>query len=473
MRAPESAEDFCRRHDAEFEGWSGEEAARQLRLYWPIAALLAVGSAWSWHRTDGSPDAWVSYAPASFALAAACYVHTTYPGTARRDAVGHHTLCLALFVVGMAHSVVVLASRGGSAQNAPIQFTLFLACMLLPAGRFAWNARAGVSFALAAAAFLAAGQGFDFIAKTAIQFVVGAATGLFVNRQLTLARMYRFQSVLANSSDKAHALAELTKLVPPHVVAHIHEGGGLESSMPVGKADACVIAFDIVDSTRQDDPGFPAAVEAVLARCHGIMMEGYCMDPLEANAYRLKDMGDGFLATVGFPFHVPTQRSTGIQGDDRALAVALAERFVGVFEEEMAHLASREDGGALHCCVGIVRGRIEGFFPKAGVKQYELRGHAISLATRYEGLRRCIFPKTGYAGNLIVLREDVHAGLCPDDAAHYAAWDTKVPGQAVRDDPEAQRAYYRFMGEDTDVTKGSGQENTASKAASRVASKAA
>jgi hypothetical protein len=311
--------------------------------------------------------------------------------------------------------------------------------MLAPGATLRANAYIAGVQALVVALVLGVCVGPAFLAQSAIQFIVGLGAGLFVNRHLTRARQYRFQGVHSHARGRAHALAELSKMVHPHVVAHIHDGGGLESSMPLGKADACVLAFDIMDSTStgHGEPGFPAAVEAVIARCHSIMMEGYSMDPLVAKAFRLKDLGDGFLATVGFPLGVPGGR------DPRVLAVELASRFVEVFDAEMARL---EGAAEAHCCVGIAYGGVEGYFPKSGVKQYELRGQAITLATRYEALRRCILPTTGRRGNIVILREDVHAALDPAWRARFTEWDTRLPGQAVRDDPGAARAWYRFEG---------------------------
>ena len=233
-----------------------------------------------------------------------------------------------------------------------------------------------------------------------------------------------------------HAYSELTKIVHPHVVELIHSGYNLEDTMPVGKGNALVIAFDVMGSSRIQSRKFPEALDRVIARCHAAMMEDYSASPLSARAFPVKDLGDGFLASIGFPFALPAGRSA-VEN-----ALQLAEAFVEIFDEEMAKIDLDEPA---YCCVSIVSGGVEGYFPRAGVKQYELRVHSLVLATRYEGMRKYLLPRLNKNGNFIILRECVYQGLSSDQQRSFSAWDVRSPGMGVRDDPHAKMIYYRFV----------------------------
>ncbi len=161
------------------------------------------------------------------------------------------------------------------------------------------------------------------------------------------------------------------------------------------------------------------------------MMENYSQAEFEANAYRIKEMGDGFLCSVGFPFKTPGTLSR------EALAIKLSQQFITIFHEEAQKLASDE---RVHCAVGIASGVIEAFYPHTTPKEYDLYGRPLILATRYESIRKELFnhiPKT----SIIILQEVVHARLPHNVASNFQGFD--LNNFRIRDDNDAKRLYYQ------------------------------
>ena len=152
---------------------------------------------------------------------------------------------------------------------------------------------------------------------------------------------------------------------------------------------------------------------------------------MEATAYRIKEMGDGFLCSVGYPFNTP-------EGENVAeLAVRTAFRFIEVFAKEVELFNYPRP---IHCSIGISFDHIEGYYPKSGTKEYDVYGRAIVLATRYEGIRKRIFKNLD--SSIVVIQEMVYQSLSRDSMAKFDSYNLKEENIVVRDDPSALKLYY-------------------------------
>ena len=140
-------------------------------------------------------------------------------------------------------------------------------------------------------------------------------------------------------------------------------------------------------------------------------MEGYDAERQVASAFMVKEMGDGFICSVGFPFAPPSH--------NKALtSISLAERFIQEFNDVMQQLNYREN---IYCGIGIAMGPVSGFFSQSGVIRYDLFGRGIVLATRYEALRKKIFDELKLGeSNIIVIQEKVFCSLPRQERQQFA-----------------------------------------------------
>ncbi|SMF40678.1 7TM diverse intracellular signaling domain-containing protein [Pseudobacteriovorax antillogorgiicola] len=230
--------------------------------------------------------------------------------------------------------------------------------------------------------------------------------------------------------EKEHAFDQLQKMVYPHQLKKISQGINIEDTMPCRSARAVVICFDIVNSSQLDPSWSKEFVSKVLGRCQELMEANFDSDTLSARAYRIKELGDGFLCSVGFPFQTLDDNSL----EDSAIDLAL--EFVDAFEETAQ---AYQHTNNLLCSVGIARGDIEGFFTVSGACHYELFGKGIILATRYENIRK----KFGIqrSKHLVTLQEEVYMALSADRGSAFKRYD--LHRDLIRDDHGATCFYFR------------------------------
>lgn len=256
-------------------------------------------------------------------------------------------------------------------------------------------------------------------------------------------RIYDLQVKLfvANSTEKnaavereSHALKEMTKLVYPHMAELIKVGNTLEKTMPVGSKKAYALNFDICGSSKVSHELFDATMQSIFEQCHNIMLEGYNSLNMEANAYKVKDMGDGFLCTVGYPFSTPDSKRGSV------VSLELADKFIEIFNQEIKDMEYPHE---ILCSVSICWDTIEGYFPTHGVKQYDVRGKAIILAARYESLRKSLFSTyEDYPGNLITISNNVYNNLPSHLRERFIRVSNKEHNIEIRDDLLANCFYY-------------------------------
>jgi hypothetical protein len=246
-----------------------------------------------------------------------------------------------------------------------------------------------------------------------------------------------------------HLLKELKKLVYKHQITSIRAGHDIESTMPVGRGFGCVLCFDIQHSSSIEHPQKDLFFQIALKRCHQMMMADYDSNTLRASAYMVKEMGDGFICSVGFPFKTDE--------DIYEKAYQLAENLVKLFQDQVKNYFDHLD---VYCSIGIASGDITGYYPTIGLKQYDLHGSAIIKATRYEGFRKILFSSGQIPrSNIIIVQQNVFDQLRPDLQDRLTKYALNQIN--VRDDPDAKALYYQCIGP-SESTSIHGPKNQAS-----------
>lgn len=232
-----------------------------------------------------------------------------------------------------------------------------------------------------------------------------------------------------------HSYAQLAKVFYPHQIELMEAGQPLEASMPIGSGDACVISFDIAGSSLIAAPGTQDFFRAVFAECGEIMMANYRQQPLQANAFRIKEMGDGFLCTVGFPFQSPHDN----------IFVAASDLALDFLQAFCKGLEAFDYDQAVYCGLGIAYGPVEGFYPKSPPIEYDLFGRGLVLATRYEQLRKLVLKALKVQSNIVILQDTVYRALPPEKQAAFKKFSLLEHNIVVRNDKGAQFIYYQLI----------------------------
>ncbi|NRA63046.1 MAG: hypothetical protein HRU19_01115 [Pseudobacteriovorax sp.] len=238
-----------------------------------------------------------------------------------------------------------------------------------------------------------------------------------------------------------HILDQLSKVAYPHQIMQITKGDSLEDTMPQYRDEACVISFDIIESTKIEHIQTKNFLRNLFIRCNQLINENYNMDPLVSNAYRIKEMGDGFLCSVGYPFQSPHKNIANG-------ALELSYAFIEALEEESKILQMDQQ---IRCGIGIAIGDLQGFYPESGTKEYDIYGRAIVLATRYERLRKILLEKAPTT-SVIMIQGKVFNSLDPDYRSQFQEIDLAIDNITVRDDPAAQKVYIQNVNGQQKIT---------------------
>ncbi|MFW7381585.1 MAG: 7TM diverse intracellular signaling domain-containing protein [Oligoflexus sp.] len=243
-----------------------------------------------------------------------------------------------------------------------------------------------------------------------------------------------------------HSYKQMAKIVYPHQLSMMQRNYSLEETMPTGNSKATAIVFDIINSTQFLGPNKEVFFQEVFASCHNRMMQHYDEQNMKADAYRINELGDGFICSVGFPFTLPEGDSQHTQ------AITLAFDFLEIFHD--INRMFYHDRHPCYCSIGIAEGDIRGFYPSTGTKEYHIFGHALVLATRYEGIRRKIFP--GETASIITVQSSVINCLPENLQQKFQKFQlANDKGFKIRNDPFSKEFYYYFFRQDHELSKSS------------------
>ena len=108
-------------------------------------------------------------------------------------------------------------------------------------------------------------------------------------------------------------------------------------------------------------------------------MKGYEHNPLRSQAFRLKETGDGFISSVGYPFLPIDSRSLA----DSAVATALS-----MFEAFNKEVERFNYSRPIKAAMGLAYNSVQGTFQSGGIRSYDLFGESLIQASKYEELRK-------------------------------------------------------------------------------------
>ena len=119
-----------------------------------------------------------------------------------------------------------------------------------------------------------------------------------------------------------HSYSQLAKVFYHHQISQIQAGAQLESTMKTNLGSGIVMSFDIIGSSKIHHKNLREFLESAIHDCTAILTENYSDKDMAANRYRVKEMGDGFLCSIGYPLASPHK------GSDADLSLKLARRFI-------------------------------------------------------------------------------------------------------------------------------------------------
>ena len=239
---------------------------------------------------------------------------------------------------------------------------------------------------------------------------------------------------LKMSQDINHSYEQLQKLVYPQQLSQMKEGQFLEQTMPVERSDSVIISFDIINSTSLSQDVQHEFFEDFFVQCQLLMSKGVEVDGVPVKLFRVKEMGDGFISSVGFPFPCEVNK---VQ-----VALEFIDEVTNLFYQNAdKHLRGQACGFG----VGIAGGEVGGYFPRSGIMQYDLYGMPVVLATRYEAMRAQFKSRMEKDQSIVIVQNSIFDKLPFEIKSRFTRFELSDQSLKVRDEPDAKYLWYKLV----------------------------
>ncbi len=420
--------EYCREHIEEFKNELRDEANRAM-VSWPArtaAVLLFISSMLTYvvQVAQGNPYSELTLLAYSFALLIVIgYPIATFlfSQIERYSYLAIDLLCIAgMLGFSFAVYVVLLGSESQAQLSNNFQLMQGQVAFVLALGTaFSFHTGFWITIirnilftvCVALAIYLI---DTDFFQLNIFPILEGFFMGTMINWVFHDGIRTRFYLKSTDADTRQHLYNQLSKLVYPHQLERIKLGDELENTMPLKEGKAIINVFDVQRSSeiRHEKTAdfFMGLFQSFLQIC----MEGYEHNPLRSQAFRLKETGDGFISSVGYPF---------LPVDSRSLADSAVSSALQMFEAFNKEVEKFNYSRPIKAAMGLAYNSVQGTFQSGGIRSYDLFGEALIQAAKYEELRKQpvlweIF--TSHAAemgmedfNIMIVQEVVYNSLSP------------------------------------------------------------
>lgn len=428
MNEKENYAEYCEAHLDEFVQQLREDANRAL-MSWPArsaSTLMFIASLITFYYqglvgNDYAEFSLLTYLPAILIVVTYPFVSLLSSSAKKLSPIFFDALCL-FGVIGfcLAVWVIILGDFSQEALDENFRYLQGQVAFVIGLGTaFSFHPSYLVTLIrnliftiIVSSVMFFASEEFFFLNGVAI--IEGVTLGVIINWVFFDGMRARFYLKSTDADTRQHLYNQLSKLVYPHQLERIKLGDELENTMPLKEGKAIINVFDVQRSSdiRHEKTAefFMNLFQAFLQIC----MKGYEHNPLRSQAFRLKETGDGFISSVGYPFLPVDSRSLA----DSAVSTALS--MFEAFNQEVERFNySRPIKGAM----GLAYNSVQGTFQSGGIRSYDLFGEALIQASKYEELRKqpaiwnifCDHAKQrGFEDfNILIAQEVVYNSLSP------------------------------------------------------------
>jgi hypothetical protein len=170
----------------------------------------------------------------------------------------------------------------------------------------------------------------------------------------------------------------------PHQVEMIKAGYRLEDTIDTSRGDALIVELDIKRSSLMLDENYEAAKKQAFATIYQTLFyKNYQINPKHyerpyANAYKIKELGDGFIFAVGHPFTTPPGEHWG------DIATMICIESTKIIKATFRHFMQRD----VNVAFAISRAEIKPFWTSEPACQLDFEQEGIVKISRLSELRR-------------------------------------------------------------------------------------
>ncbi|MEQ8632977.1 MAG: hypothetical protein RL839_15975 [Gammaproteobacteria bacterium] len=291
---------------------------------------------------------------------------------------------------------------------------------------------------------------YEFFLRNVLPIIEGFFLGLMIHWFFYDGVRTRFYLKSTDADTRQHLYNQLSKLVYPHQLERIKLGDELENTMPLKEGKAIVNVFDVQRSSEIRHERTADFFVNLFQTFMQICMKGYEHNPLRSQAFRLKETGDGFISSVGYPF---------LPVDSRSLADSAVSTALTMFDTFNSEVEKFNYSRPIKAAIGLAYNSVQGTFQSGGIRSYDLFGEALIQASKYEELRKQpiiwdIFCKHAEQRgleyfNILIVQEVVYNSLSPAYRDLFTEIDLKDNSQLgnfqMMYDNDAKYIYFHLL----------------------------
>jgi hypothetical protein len=229
----------------------------------------------------------------------------------------------------------------------------------------------------------------------------------FVN-ELNRRRSLHLKSAIA---ERKHGYEQLEKILFPHQIKRIVSGASVESTLPIQQGFGCCVLFEVVDSAKIKHELAQEYIREIFRLFSLQLRESYDSEAQISNGFRVVEMNNKFVCTVGFPFHCPNNERPS------RLSLKIARHFIQVFQDNILKMDYYKP---IYCSVVIAAGELEGFFTRGFPIEYQLHGEPLIKAEQINELRKHAHVTEALRGSTLVIQDRVFNSLRSSERQDFA-----------------------------------------------------
>ncbi len=229
-------------------------------------------------------------------------------------------------------------------------------------------------------------------------FAFYGGSSAFVN-EMNRRRSLHLKSAIAQ---RKHGYEQLEKILFPHQIRNIAAGAAVESTLPIQQGFGCCVLFEVVDSAKIKHELAQEYIRDIFRLFSLQLRQSYEPGAQISNGYRVAEMNNKFVCTVGFPFHCPNGERPS------RLSLKIAKDFISIFQENILRMDYYKP---IPCSVVIAAGEMEGFFTRGFPIEYQLHGEPLIKAEQINQMSKLARLNDKIQGSTLVIQDRVFNSL--------------------------------------------------------------
>ncbi|MFW7381531.1 MAG: hypothetical protein ACOH5I_22170 [Oligoflexus sp.] len=221
---------------------------------------------------------------------------------------------------------------------------------------------------------------------------------------------------------RRHSHEQLAKVFFPHQLQRISDGNLLESTMPVEQGFGACLLFEIIDSDKIQHEMAQKLLREIFAKFSLIARENYDATNMQSNAFRIIELNNRFVCTVGFPFRCPDSQRPSM------IALQIARKFIEVFHKEIDDFDYPQP---IHCSVAIASGAFEGFYTHGFPIEYHVYGAPLAKVEVLNEARKNHSALISSGQSVIIIQDRVFNSLNTSDRQGFTVLTSQNPSNII------------------------------------------